>query len=61
MEGVWKRTWESTHAQDLTQVLYNWYLMFDSVISHFHITSYLTELSVFGDFLRMWTFCDACH
>ena len=28
---------------------------------HFHITSYLTELCGFGDFLGQSTLCDAYH
>ena len=36
-----------TYVQDWTQVLFNQYFIFGTVIWHFHITSYLTELSVF--------------
>ena len=36
-----------TYVQDWTQVLFYQYFIFGRVIWHFHITSYLTEFSVF--------------
>ncbi len=46
--GIWKNF---TYVQDWTQVLFNEYFMFDCVIWHFHITTYLTDFGVFW-----WTF-----
>ena len=36
-----------TYVQDWTQVLFKQYFIFGRVIWHFHIASYLTEMSVF--------------
>ena len=36
-----------TYVQDFMHVLFNKYLIFDTVICHFHIASYVTELCVF--------------
>ena len=55
--GLRKGT-DLTYVHDWTQVLFNQYVIFGRVIWHFHITSYLTELSVFW-----WLFTneDTCH
>ena len=42
-----------THVQDCTQVLFHKYFIFDRVICHFHITSYVTVLCVLW-----WIFID---
>ena len=36
----------NTYVQDCMQVLFNKYFIFDSVICHLHITSYVTDLGV---------------
>ena len=58
--SIWKVTENlDTYVQDWTQVLFNQHFIYGRVIWHFHITSHLTELECFGDFLPMRTLCDA--
>ena len=47
--------------KDWTQVLFFKYFIYDWVICHFHIASYLTNYVCFGELLSMRTLCDAYH